>query len=77
MATLELRWTEERIDSLITLLDERPCLHNTKIRDYFNRHKKKAPNEIAAVLGITGKLSFFHTSSFILAGYVSLLLLPT
>ena len=39
------------------------CLYNTKLRDYFNRDKKKALNKIAAVLGITGKLqaTLFHT----------------
>ena len=41
MATLERRWMEERIDSLITLLDERPCLYNTKSKDYFNQDRKK------------------------------------
>ena len=65
MATLERRWTEERIDNLIMLLDERPCLYNTKSKDYFNRdRKKKALDEIAAVLDITGKRSFFHTYSY-------------
>ena len=39
-------------------LDERPCLYNTKLRDYFNQDKKKALDEIAAVLGITGKGGF-------------------
>ena len=58
MATSEHRWTEERIDTLITLLDERPCLYNTKSKDYFNRERKKAAlEEIAEVLGITGKRS--------------------
>ena len=65
MATLERRWTEERIDNLVTLLDERPCLYNTKSKDDFNRdRKKKALDEIAAVLDITGKRSFFHTCSY-------------
>ena len=62
MATVELRWTEERVDNLIVLLDERPCLYNTKLRDYFNRDKKKAVDEIAAVPGITGKLRFLHST---------------
>ena len=61
MVTVELRWTEERVDNLIVLLGERPCLYSTKLRDYFNRDKKKALDEITAVLGITGKLHFFHT----------------
>ena len=56
---MELRWTEERADDLIALLDERPCLYNTKLRD--RDKKKKALDEIAAVLGITGMLRFFHT----------------
>ena len=63
MATVELSWTEERVDNLIALLDERPCLYNMKVRDYFNRDKKKAAlDEIAAVLGITGKLRFLPST---------------
>ena len=48
---MELRWTEERV---------RSHLYNTKLRDYFYQDKKKAFNEIAAVLGITGKLCFLR-----------------
>ena len=59
MATVEFRW-KERVNNLIALLDERLCLYNTKLRDYFNRDKKKALDEIATVLGITGKLRFIH-----------------
>ena len=61
MAPVEFRWTEERVDNLLVLLDERLCLYNTKLRDYFYRDKKKALDKIATVLGITGKLRFFHT----------------
>ena len=70
MATSERRWTEERIESLITLLEERPCLYNTKIKSYFNRDiKKKALDDIAALLDITGKRSFFTLRAIILAYY--------
>ena len=64
MATVELRWMEERVDNLLALLDERPCLYNTKLKDYFNRDEKKnALDEIEAVLGIAGKLRFSHLPS--------------
>ena len=33
MATVELRWMEERIDNLLALLNERPCLYDMKLRD--------------------------------------------
>ena len=46
------------LTKFIALLDERPCLYNTKLRDYFNQDKKKALDETAAVLGITGKGGF-------------------
>ena len=46
MATVELRWTEERVDNLIALLEEKPYLYNTKLRGYFNRDKKESFNEI-------------------------------
>ena len=55
MATVELRQTEERVDNLIALLDERPCLYNTKL----NRDKKKALDEIAAVLALQVSYTFF------------------
>ena len=66
MASSERRWTEERIESLITLLEERPCLYNTKIISYFNRDIKKALDEIAALLDITGKRSCFTLRAIIL-----------
>ena len=60
MATVELRWTEEKVDNLVPLLNERPCLYNTKLRDYFNRDKKKAAlDDIAAVLALQVSYAFF------------------
>ena len=60
MATVELRWMEERVDNLIALLDERPCLYNMKYIDYINRDKKKkALDEIAAVLALQVSYTFF------------------
>ena len=41
MATSDRSWIEERIDSLITLPDERPCLYIAKSKDYFNRDRQK------------------------------------
>ena len=56
---VEFRWMDEKVEELITLLEEKPCLFNTKPKDYFNRDKKKkAHEEIATALGITGKLPF-------------------
>lgn len=64
MAVSEYRWTEERVEELISLFEERPCLYNTKAKDYFNRDKKKkALDEIAAVLGATSKLP--HINAFV------------
>ena len=69
MATVEFRWTEERIEELIVLFEDRPCLYNTKLKDYFNRDKKKkALDEIAAALGATGKLYFYFYVVYITAG---------
>ena len=49
-------WTDEQVEHLIALFEERPCLYNTKIKTYFNRDlKKKANEEIAEALSITGK----------------------
>ena len=56
---VEFRWTDEKVEELITLFEEKPCLFNTKLKDYFNRDKKKkALEEIATALGVTGKLPF-------------------
>ena len=41
IATVELRWTEEKVDNLIALLDERPCLYKMKLRDYCNQDKRR------------------------------------
>jgi len=52
---VEHHWTEERIDELISLFEDRPCLYNTKSKDYHNRdRRKKAFDEIAATLEVTG-----------------------
>ena len=56
----EHRWTDERTERVIALFEERPCLFNTKIKDYSNRDKKgKAYDEIANAMGhVTGKQDF-------------------
>ena len=47
MATFE--WTEVNVGELITLYEERPCLYNTKSKDYFNRnYRSKTLEEIEA-----------------------------
>ena len=44
-------WSNERIEQLISLLEDRPCLYNTKIRTYFNRDlRKKAHEEIVEAM---------------------------
>ena len=54
---MDCKWTEERVDELIMLLEERPCLYNTTLKDYFNRNsKRKALEEIATTSAIAGKL---------------------
>ena len=50
------RWTEEHIDELIALYEDRPCLYNTKSRNYFNRDlRRKALEEIGTAIGSNGK----------------------
>ena len=56
----EFRWTEEKVDDLISLFEEKPCLFKTKLKEYFNRgKKKKALEDIATALGVTGELRFY------------------
>ena len=50
------RWTDQRIDELITLFEDRPCLYNVKSKNYFNRDlRRKALAEIGTALGTSGK----------------------
>ena len=48
---MDCKWTEERVDELIMLLEERPNLYNTTLKDYFNRNsKRKTLEEIGQLL---------------------------
>ena len=53
MAMGEFKWTEERVDELIALFEERlyMCLYNMKPREYRNR-KTLALGNIATALAI-------------------------
>ena len=49
-------WTAELIDRLIELYQERPCLYNTKMKEYHDRDmRKKALEEIATAIEVPGK----------------------
>ena len=49
-------WTADAISELISHYQERPCLYDTKIKDYFDRDKRsKALAEIAELLKVNGK----------------------
>ena len=52
-------WTEEKTAELIDLYQERPCLYNTKLKEYHNRDlRKRSIEEMAAALDASGK--FIH-----------------
>lgn len=58
-------WTIELTDRLIELYEQRPCLYNTTIKDYFNRDiRSKALAEIVTDLGSTG-WQYMHTAMYI------------
>ena len=58
---MAVSWIDERIEQLITLFEDRPCLYNTKIRTYFSRDvRKKASEEIAVAMGLPGKEVHVH-----------------
>ena len=38
-------WSSVKVDELIDLYEERPCLHNTTIKDYHNRDKRSTVME--------------------------------
>ena len=49
-------WTANKIERLIQLLEERPCLYNTKDKFYYDREMRgKAVSEISNLLEISGK----------------------
>ena len=49
---MAVTWTTEMIDRLIDLYEERPCLYNTKMKEYHDRDlRKKALEEIAECFG--------------------------
>ena len=61
MATVE--WTPESVSELIALYEDRPCLYNTKAKEYFNRNlRNKSLEEIAKKLGKTGEFCSFLCS---------------
>ena len=49
MATvcMKYKWTKERFDQLIALIEERPCLYNTKKKECFNKEKRYTLDDIA------------------------------
>lgn len=50
-------WRDELVQELIELYRVRPCLYDSKSKDYHNRdQKKKCYEEMAQNLGSTGKL---------------------
>ena len=51
----DFRWTDEKIDELITLDEAFPCLYNVKIKEYSSRDlRRKALTEIAESFKISG-----------------------
>ena len=46
-----LRWTEDRVEQLVALYEEHPCLYDNKSKDYSNRDiRSTAVKEIAAAI---------------------------
>ena len=50
-------WRDELVQELIDLYRERPCLYDSKSKDYHNREmKKKCYEEMAEHVGASGEL---------------------
>ena len=63
MAANTCTWTTETVSDLIDLFEERPCLYNTKHKDYFNRDLRSiALEEISREIGFPGE---YRTCSII------------
>ena len=51
-----IEWNYENVEQLIELYEQRPCLYDTKSKDYFNRDVRNvALQDIAKILNTTGK----------------------
>ena len=56
-------WTNEAVTELIDLYEERPCLYDTKHKDYYNRDLRgRALSEIADKTGFSGKMNLYLAS---------------
>ena len=55
MAANTCTWTTETVSDLIDLFEERPCLYNTKHKDYFNRDLRSKALEISREIGFPGE----------------------
>lgn len=63
-------WSTDRVSSLIDLYEERPCLYNTKHKDYFNRDtRSKSLLEISEVIGLEGKIDCTNRLHIIIDSY--------
>ena len=50
-------WSDEKLETLVDMFQERTYLYNVKQKEYFNRDKRnKAHSDMAKELGITGLL---------------------
>ena len=50
------RWTEDRIEQLVVLYEEHPCLYDNKSKEYSNRDvRSTAVKETAAAMEATGQ----------------------
>ena len=48
-------WTQEKVEQLIGLYEDRPCLYNTTLKEYHNRDaRKKTIEELATILEVSG-----------------------
>ena len=50
-------WSDEKLETLVDMFQERTYLYNVKQKEYFNRDKRnKAHSDMAKELGTTGLL---------------------
>lgn len=65
----EFRWMDEKVNEFVVLLEERPCLFCTKLKDYHNLDKRKtALEEVTTALGATGEM--FNNPHFYIAALI-------
>ena len=70
---MAFKWTNDKIEKLLDMYEEREHLYNTKHEKYYDRvWKEHGYNEIATALEVTGSLCIFASHLLIITPVIFL-----